>query len=157
MVILRNGSVCRSVLLLWSCHLPLSMSYEINQRWQPYSLNHKSPSTQVQRTPNLNTYMENTYIKLQPETPRANSTSSYLLHVWAYSVPSYAELLFWKHEGDMVTGITVSKKYFSGKEEKKKSPPMKSTMKYTWPKEALKIHLTLKYVLKAHKEWDIWK
>jgi hypothetical protein len=63
----------------------------------------------------------------------------------------------------MVTVITVSKKYFSGKEEKrererererrkKESPPMKSTMKYTQPKEALKIHLTLKYVLKAHKE-----
>lgn len=84
MVILRNGSICLSV-LLWSCHLPLSMSDEMNQRWQPHSLrvhcmrspyclNHRSPSTQVQRPPNLNTYMENTYTKLQPETPRRNAT-----------------------------------------------------------------------------------
>lgn len=38
MVIVRNGSVCLSVLLLWFCHLPLNMPDEMNQREQPHSL-----------------------------------------------------------------------------------------------------------------------
>lgn len=132
MVIVRNGSICLSVLLLWSYHLPLSMSDEINQRWQPHSLKvccMRSPYCLRKTTRVLalrykghqtSTLTRRTHIKLQPETPRTDATNNLLLHVWAYSVPGYAELLFWKHEGDMVTVIMVSRKYFSGEEGKKK-------------------------------------
>lgn len=63
-------------------------------------------------------------------TPRTNAISDFLLPVSVPTVPGYAELLFWKHEGDMVT-IIVSRRYFPEKKAEKKkgieSPLMKGT------------------------------
>lgn len=52
-------------------------------------------------------------------TPRTNAISDFLLPVSVPTVPGYVELLFWKHEGDMVT-IIVSRRYFPEKKAEKK-------------------------------------
>lgn len=56
--------------------------------------------------------------KLQTRAPKTNATQQ--LPTSCLSTSDYAELLFWKHEGDMVTIIVVSRKYFPGEEERKK-------------------------------------
>lgn len=79
-------------------------------------------------------------------TPRTNAISDFLLPVSVPTVPGYAELLFWKHEGDMVT-IIVSRRYFPEKKaEKKKRDRVPSYEGYrnSCHKEAWYIQLTLK-------------
>lgn len=130
MVILRNRSVCLTV-LLWFCHHPLNMPDEKNQRQQTHSLRggHFLGSstdskikltivlgkTLIRMTSDLETNTENAHTKLQTQEPRTNATVDFLLHVWAHSEPDYAELLFWKHEGDMVTIVMVSRQCFPGR------------------------------------------
>lgn len=64
------------------------------------------------------THNENAHPKLQTQEPKTNATQQ--LPTSCLSTPDYTELLFWKHEGDMVTIIVVSRKYFPGEEERKK-------------------------------------
>lgn len=68
----------------------------------------------MQRTTNLDTNTENTYAETtdRRQTSGTKAPRSFPLHV--SSGPGCSELLFWMHEGDMVTIITVNRKYFSG-------------------------------------------
>lgn len=138
-----------TVLPFWFCHHAFNMTDEMNQRQQtvtfPFEISHRTQTqvhyclrknvsvliTLIWMTSDLDTHNENAHPKLQTRAQRTNTTHNSLLHVWAHSVTDYAELLFWKHEGDMVTIIVVSRKYFPGEEERKKgeSPPIKDTMK----------------------------
>lgn len=69
----------------------------------------------------LDTHNENAYPKLQTRAPRTNATQQLPTSCLStLNMYDYAERLFWKHEGDMVTIIVVSKKYFPGEEERKK-------------------------------------
>lgn len=74
----------------------------------------------MQRTANLDTNTENTYAELQTEDRHQEQRlqeASHFTSAQAFVLvfcSGCSELLFWMHEGDMVTIITVNRKCFSG-------------------------------------------
>lgn len=154
MVILRNGSVCLSVLLLWFCYLPLNLPDEMNQREQPHSLRvrcmrslsgHKIKYTTVLGKPQESSALwckghQTSTLTLRPhiqnyrwrQTSGTNAPSSFLLHVSMLSAWMLRTFVLeaWRWHGHSNYG--QQKIFFWVREGKKKeieSPPMKGTMK----------------------------